>query len=137
MMGSADRLLGRRAQVSLEFLVLLAAFLAFIGVWLSLIFSVESGVSNSLEYSRLESLASDIQEGADGVCLMGPGSSKVVKVGWEVKLVLSGKELTAEANGKKITALLRCESWGGSVEVSEGDELIVKNVRGKIEIKEG
>ena len=135
MMALAARLGGRRAQVSLEFLVLLAAFLAFLSVWLSLILKVEGGIERSLEFSRLEAAASDIREAADAVCLMGPGSSKSVPVGGDSEVTFSRKQLELEANKRVVREALRCESFGESIEIAGTGELVLENAGGVIKIK--
>ncbi|MFH0818158.1 MAG: class III signal peptide-containing protein [Candidatus Micrarchaeota archaeon] len=134
-MGSADKFGEKRAQVSLEFLVLLAAFLAFTGVWLSLIFSVEHGITKSLEYSKIEALASDIREAADAICLMGPGSSKEVKIGLSAKLEFSGKEMKLSSGGKVVKKPLRCETFSETAKLAEIGMVFLENVEGKIRIK--
>ncbi len=134
-MGHAARLGRGKAQVSLEFLVLLAAFLAFLTVWLSLILKVEGGIEKSLEFSRLEAAASDIREAADAVCLMGPGSSNAMKVSGNAKLTLSGKEMALEMGGRAVKEVLRCESSGKSIAIAGPSELVLENLEGKIKIK--
>lgn len=123
----------KKAQVSLEFLILLSAFIAFMGVWLSLILSVENGITKSLGYSKLEALASDIWEAADAVCLMGPGSTKKISAA-DSALEFSDKTITVSLGKTKITKLSRCVVERAELNVGEKQELFLKNAGGKIEI---
>jgi uncharacterized protein (UPF0333 family) len=123
-----------RAQVSLEFLVLLTAFLAFMSIWLSLIFSVKDGVSKSLDNSQLGALASDVREAADAVCLMGEGSAKEVEISGNLKIELAGKMLVLSSKAGEIKKTLRCPAIGTSVLVREKEKVIVQNLGGKISL---
>jgi len=103
------------------------------GVWLSLILSVENGITKSLGYSKLEALGSDIQEAADAVCLMGPGSSKKINT-VDSFLEFSGETITVSSGKTKITKQARCEVARAELKVGEKQELFLENKGGKIEI---
>lgn len=133
MTGPANR--GRsKAQVSLEFLVLAAAFLSFMGVWLSLILSVKGGMENGLSLSSLESTASDIREAADAACLMGEGSKRTVSLdamqNQGAIVSLSGKKVTVSSGKLKVDRALRCPAKDASFSLRKS--LILENTEGKI-----
>ena len=124
-----------RAQVSLEFLVLMAAFLAFLLVWLSLILDVKKGIDGSLSFSLLMATASDLREAADAVCLMGPGSSKEVAIKAGAAVELSGREMRVSSSGKVASLALRCETIGGKDKLAGNSAVVFQNEEGKIKMK--
>lgn len=134
MRAFAIKLCGAKAQVSLEFLVLFVAFMAFLSVWVSLILTVAEGVGESIEFSNLCALGADIREAADAVCLMGPGSSRVVEPDFGAEVGFSGRTLTVSSGGMKVVESMRCESARASMKLNIGGELRIENREGKLDV---
>ena len=125
-----------KGQVSLEFIVLLMAFMAFLSVWFSLLSSVREGISDSLEFTHLQSSAADIREAADASCLMGEGSSRSVRSGVKGTLRFEGKGFSLKSGDKSAFETLRCIAEG-ETEVLPGAELVLSNSGGGIKIGKG
>lgn len=123
-----------RAQVSLEFLVLLTAILAFLSIWLSLILSVRTGVTTSLDHLQLEAMASDLREAADAVCLMGPGSSKEAELAGGVRIDFSTDSFTLYSGKERIKKELRCPGTESSVSIPKKRTALIRNADGRISL---
>ncbi|MFH1447866.1 MAG: class III signal peptide-containing protein [Candidatus Micrarchaeota archaeon] len=136
MKAHVNRLWGTRAQVSLEFLILFMAFLAFISVWLSLILTVGDGIEESVAFSRLDALASDVREAADAVCLMGPGSSRSLTVG-TADIGFSERTVTVSSENEKVRKRLRCACVTKQLSFEGETKLVIKNIKGTIEVSVG
>ncbi len=127
MRAHVNKFLWAKGQVSLEFLLVAVAFLAFLSVWISLVFTVKDGVERSIEIERIRGIASDVRNTADAVCIMGPGSSKSIEIE-DVRLEFKGKELIAHTDSDKIQYSLRCECE--DYKKLDGEVLQITNIRG-------
>ena len=136
MKACANSIRAKKAQVSLEFLVLLMAFMTFMSLWLSLILVVKNGIGDSIEFSKLEAIGSDIRETCDAVCLMGPGSSRTVGVEMDAKTEFFGKKITLYAGKAKTEEILRCRINSATISLDKNDELVVKNIGGMVSVSE-
>ena len=69
-----------KAQVSLEFLVLMAAFLAFLAAWLPLIGKMKADSERALSISYARESAARLAGALDDVCMLGGGNVREVDV---------------------------------------------------------
>ncbi|MFH1470249.1 MAG: hypothetical protein ABIF01_00715 [Candidatus Micrarchaeota archaeon] len=118
-------------------MVVIAAVLAFISVWFSLILNVKGGIEGSRELLELEAAASDLREAADAVCLMGPGSSREVEVKIGAgKLELEKKGLELSVGSRTVQKTLRCECMTRAIKIGESP-ILFENKGGKIVVGDG
>lgn len=72
--------MGVRGQVSVELLVVMAAFFAFLVAWLPVVLNVGSAASADVAARYAQLAATDIQKSAEEVALLGPGNSKQLEI---------------------------------------------------------
>ena len=79
----------------MEFLVLFAAFLAFLGIWFGVIARTGEGVQKGVEAAYLQETAARIAGALDSACLMGEGNVRVVeaKLAGSAQLEVRGRRL--------------------------------------------
>jgi len=122
------KIIGQKAQVSLEFLVLAAAFLAFLAAWLPVIAKVKGSAESGAEAAYLQEAAARIAGALDSVCLMGEGNVRVVEIrlARDAKLELTGRKLFLVAGGNAVEKDLRCEAEGAGMVLEDGERLEVR-----------
>jgi len=127
-----------RAQVSLELLVLVAAFLAFLAAWLPVLGGIKEGAERGIAVSLARDSAARLAGALDDVCMLGEGNARVVEVrlaggarveGRGKKVFVVGKDYTVGADRLCSSdefmleldgsARLRVSHEGGSVRVEE------------------
>ena len=119
-----------RAQVSIEFLVLFAAFLAFLVAWMPVINSVRAKAENGIDYALARMAASDLAYAIDDVCFSGPGNVRMVEVRMRgpEKIIGGNGVVKVVANGRMLAERkARCAptfelAFGGSGAVSVRNE---------------
>jgi hypothetical protein len=121
-----------KGQVSLEFLVLIAAFLSFLAVWASLILSVKVGIEKNLLAATLAGIASDLQQGADSVCLMGEGNVLEVEVRGDAKVELLDKAVVVSKDSLQARRELRCKASEAEFSVSKRNVISLENNEGTV-----
>jgi len=84
-----------RAQVSLEFLIILAAFLAFLAVWIPVLGKINSGEEQGIAVGYARESAVRLAGALDDVCMLGEGNVRIV----EMRLARPGR---VEGKGKKV-----------------------------------
>ncbi len=126
-----------RGQVSLEFLVLFAAFLAFLGIWFGVIARTGEGVQKGVEAAYLQETAARIAGALDSACLMGEGNVRVVeaKLAGSAQLEVRGRRLflTGEG-GNAVREDLECDAGGALFALSNGQKVEVRRSGGVTEI---
>lgn len=68
-----------RGQSSIEFLILLAAFFAFLAAWVPVINSVRQASAESMEQKYAELALSDLVGAGDEVFILGSGNAREVE----------------------------------------------------------
>lgn len=127
-----------RGQASLEFLVLFAAFLAFLGIWFGVIARTGEGVQKGVEAARLEEAAARIASALDSACLMGEGNVRVVeaKLAGKAQLEVRGKRLfLVGESGNAVRENLECDAGGALFALSDGQKVEVRRENGATGIK--
>lgn len=127
-----------RAQVSLEFLLLAAAFLGLLGLFVSVFQSVEMRASVALESLRVQSFADRVQQKAGLIAVLGNGSSvhlaAVSRVPWRFSFSDASVELEAvfPDNPRLLDRALPLPVQEHSCVVSGGFELRLQNENGRL-----
>ena len=124
-----------KGQASLEFLLVLAAFLGFLAVWVGLFNQVEEGAGNALLSQSARLALADIASAANSVSSMGEGSMITVEAALsrECELRAANNELSIKCGGLE----LKQESRGatGNCSLGKGENKIrIKNKGGRAEL---
>lgn len=119
-----------RAQLSLEFLILLAAFVAFLIVWIPLVLGIKEAGEDALarEYAKLA--LADMKNAADDVCVFGKNNAREVRADLmgEWKIGVNENEMRiSNAHGVIFSEKTKCALERAEFELKNGDEVIVKN----------
>ena len=86
-----------KAQISLEFIIILAIALSFIILWIPAIITTQNSTQSTIDKYYLEKAAEDVSYSSDTICILGEGNER------ELYLVAS-KNLTITSNiSKKFT----------------------------------
>ncbi|VVB66469.1 Uncharacterised protein [Candidatus Gugararchaeum adminiculabundum] len=110
-----------RAQVSLEFLLVFAAFLAVLALILPLLYN-SYALEQSLSGKRYAELAAyALQGAADNACVLGAGNTEPVelRLPFPANISASGKNLTVSVGGKSKSAETLC-SYSESLALPAG-----------------
>ena len=83
-----------KAQISLEFIIILAIALSFIILWIPAIVTTQNSTQSAIDGYYLEKAAEDISYVSDVICILGEGNER------ELYLVAS-KNLTIRSNLSK------------------------------------
>ncbi len=118
-----------RAQLSIEFLILLAAFVAFLIIWVPLVFGVRQTGEDALsrEYAKLA--LADIKNAADDVCVLGKNNARELEInlkgGW--KVTAGGNEIKFGNGAAVFSEKTKCALERAEFELSGRGVVIVKN----------
>ncbi|MCK4328103.1 MAG: hypothetical protein KAW41_06610 [Candidatus Diapherotrites archaeon] len=120
-----------RGQVSLEFMVVLAVFLAALGVWLAGVGNASHAIDAALGAKQAELAAERLASTINAVCVMGDGNSL------DVEVIIPGEAELTEGmslhwNNKTFKKLVYCGSEG--LTLSGRQKLTVTNDNGFIRI---
>ncbi|MFH0714139.1 MAG: hypothetical protein V1847_00065 [Candidatus Diapherotrites archaeon] len=127
-----------RGQASLEFVLVLAAFLAALALILPAIFSLADGIQWWNEARNAQQFAQAVQDGAKELELFGEGSQLGVKGNpqseWTVSVQGNELEVKAECkgSGKSITRTLALEGENFEETFSAPFELLLKKQNNSI-----
>jgi uncharacterized protein (UPF0333 family) len=80
-----------RAQISLEFIIILAIALSFIILWIPAIVTTQNSTQSAIDKYYLEKAAEDVSYSSDVICILGEGNER------ELYLVAS-KNLSITSN---------------------------------------
>ncbi|GEM_PF-5762758 len=100
-----------KAQTSLEFLVVLAAMLSFLAVWVGMAASTGSRISSSLDSRDVSLAVKTLASDADSICLMAVGSRIEVELIFpvETELAANGNNLVASWGNESVSYPTRCK----------------------------
>ena len=90
----------RRGQVSLEFLIILAAFLAFLAVWIPVLGKINSGAQQGIAVGYAKESAVRLAAALDDVCMLGQGNVRVVEMRLAGPAQVEGKGKKVFVTGK-------------------------------------
>ncbi|MFH1286105.1 MAG: hypothetical protein ABIH99_06000 [Candidatus Micrarchaeota archaeon] len=102
----------RKAQISLEFLVVFVALLSFLALWGVAITNVREGVERSSSIKYAELALSDVKNAVDDVCVTGAGNKRTLAITAKSEFDISvenGNMLVANVKGEKITKEVNCK----------------------------
>lgn len=121
----------RKAQVSLEYMLVMLALLAFLTVWLSSVLRTQVAVDTALERSESALLADRLTEAINNVCLMGSGNKRVLRIfsSCEVHVIMNGTHLTVG----NFTRQLYCR-LNSIIKLNGTTSVTVKNVNNEIQV---
>ena len=118
-----------RAQLSIEFLILLAAFLAFLILWVPLVFGVRQAGEDVLarEYAKLA--LADIKNAAEDVCVLGKNNARGVNVNLkgEWKVTTSENEIKIGNGATVFNEKTRCALERAEFGLSGREIVVIKN----------
>ncbi|VVC04591.1 Uncharacterised protein [Candidatus Burarchaeum australiense] len=101
-----------RAQVSLEFLVLVAAFLAFLAAWMPVISRINADAGKGIAEMQARETASGLAAALDDVCMLGEGNVRMVdvKLAGPADVEGRGKRVFVVGKGYAVAADMLCSS---------------------------
>jgi len=82
------------AQISLEFIIVLAIALSFIMLWIPAIVTTQKSTQSAIDDYYLEKAAEDISYASDTICILGEGNAREL-------YLISSKNLTISSNLSK------------------------------------
>ncbi|MCX6778004.1 MAG: hypothetical protein NT157_03915 [Candidatus Micrarchaeota archaeon] len=124
-----------RGQASLDFLLAVAALVAFLSLILITWAGVRSAFFANLDYKIAEAALSDVSTAAELACGMGGGNAQVVQVNADGNFSFEDSGLISLSYSKnKIYSSVRCPFAPGSIGVRHGEKLEIKNVRGQLSV---
>ena len=101
-----------RGQLTLEFLILFAVFMALLGLWVPVLAGVKKNTEQTISNLQLDSTLSSLIVFADELCVLGPGNIRVFSFSFikEVSLSASGHnlELFQTDLNQKASGLTKC-----------------------------
>ena len=99
--------MGEKAQVSLEYLILLAAFFSFFGLMLPVIIGVTQNIVFSSDDLLAKRISEEIQEQVGLFEYLGDGSEKVFEYVPASKIILysSGSEIVIDSTRKQFKVI--------------------------------
>ncbi len=100
----------RKGQSSLEFLLILAAFFAFLAVWVTVINSVREKSADAMEQKYAELALSDLAGAGDEVYILGSGNARELNV-----RLLGNATVSFEGGNVSISILNDSRSFGREV----------------------
>ncbi|MEM3399769.1 MAG: hypothetical protein QXP42_02970 [Candidatus Micrarchaeia archaeon] len=110
-------------QVSLEFLIVVATFFAFLAIIIPAVLVFMEAAILKLDYYALNANADRIEGIANSLCILGDGSSAVVEFDRSVEVRAQGKEITlsTKSSGRELIASRRvgCEFFPSHIESSK------------------
>jgi uncharacterized protein (UPF0333 family) len=69
-----------RAQLSLEFIIILAITLSFLALWLPVIVSTQKSTQANIDDFYLKNTAEDISHSSDTLCILGEGNEREITI---------------------------------------------------------
>lgn len=130
-----------RAQVSLEFLILFAAFLAFLLVWIPLINNFKKASEFGIGVRYAELFISDLKNSVNEVCVLGSGNKRIINMNIMGNGILYAENksifLFLEVNGEEKTfeERVKCEVELNRMELNGKMEILVENEENIIKIR--
>ncbi|MDO8339029.1 MAG: class III signal peptide-containing protein [Candidatus Burarchaeum sp.] len=107
-----------RAQVSLEFLIILAAFLAFLAVWIPVLGKINDGAQQGIATGYAKESAARLAAALDDVCMLGEGNVRLVEMRLAGPARVEGKGkkvfVVSGAGGYAVSADRLCGSGSGA-----------------------
>ena len=124
-----------RGQVSLEYLVLLAAFIAFLAVWVPIITSITTKTDAAIEDEYASLALGDAAAAVNNACLLGKDSTEKaeVKLVGEWTLSCDSGKLELANSVKSFKKDLECPCTG-SLSMDKSGIVKAINVGGSVEI---
>ncbi|MFA6036055.1 MAG: class III signal peptide-containing protein [Candidatus Micrarchaeia archaeon] len=132
MMTGFNRQEQARGQVSLEFLVLFAAFLAFLGIWLGVIARTGEGVQAGVEAADLQATGARLASALDSACLMGDGNVRIVEaqLAGAAQVEVRGDRLFLIGEKGAVRQELKCDAGTALFELQNGQKVEVRREAG-------
>ena len=121
----------RKAQVSLEYMLVMLALLTFLTIWFSSILKTQTAVNTALKHSETTLLVDKLSEAINSVCLMGSGNKRVLKIfsSEGLHVVMNNTHITIGNFTKRIYCKVN-----SIMELSGTVVVTVKNANGEIQV---
>ena len=114
-----------KAQLSLEFLIVFAVFLAVLLLAITAISKISYAEERAKEKAFGELALSDLSSAANNACILGDGNVRVVKMpDNEISFSFSGNEISASCGNWTGTWGVKCEVSGEPVRTAGGNVTI-------------
>jgi len=126
-----------RAQVSLEFLILVAAFLAFLAAWLPVLGKVKAETEQGIAISFARESAARLAGALDDVCMLGEGNVRLVdlNVVGSASVEGKGKRVFIVGEDYAVSANRICHSGEFGLQVEGPVRLRVASQGGLVEVE--
>ncbi len=124
-----------QGQLSLEFLMLFAIFMAALAVIASAVFNSKSSAQASLGRIILEKSVSDVVSTANELCILGDGNRRYIGLATtsNLSIITSGRTVVASDGKESATGSLNCDATDASISITRGS-IVVENKENKIRI---
>lgn len=129
-----------RAQVSLEFLLVLAAFLAFLALWVPVQIELIETTKASLQAKQLQLALADVKNAADAVCTLGNGNEKTIGITTpDATLAMENNTLSIKSTGNasrqfSLEEQTRCVLENKTINLSGKTSLTIMNEKQEVRI---
>jgi hypothetical protein len=116
----------------LEFLVLFAAFLAFLGIWLGVIARTGEGVQAGIEAADLQATGARLASALDSACLMGEGNVRIVEaqLAGAAQVEVRGDRLFLVGKSGAVREELKCDAGSALFDLQNGQKVEVRRSNG-------
>ncbi|RLG20090.1 hypothetical protein DRN67_00880 [Candidatus Micrarchaeota archaeon] len=127
----------KRAQVSLEFLILLIAFLAFLAAWLPLLAEIKEGAERRVALNRAREAGARLAGALDDVCILGEGNVRELELNFvdEVKVEVKGRRVFVIGKNYAVSIERLCSGSEFSMEFEGQARLRISAEDGGIKVE--
>lgn len=125
-----------RGQLTLEFLLLLAVFLAFLMIWLPTITKTRDDLTRTIAMFYKANTLSVIRNTADEICILGPGNSRTIGIALLENAILgaAGDNISLLDNYGDRSERTRCSVKPTNFTIKDGI-LVIENANGELNLR--
>jgi uncharacterized protein (UPF0333 family) len=100
-----------RGQLSLEFLLLFAIFLAALAIFSMTALNTNNSAKSTVNGLLSQKVITDLANTANDICILGEGNRRQLHVSFVDNVVIStsGQNITITYNGKQFNKMIDCE----------------------------
>lgn len=122
-----------RGQITLEFILLFAIFLAFLIIWLPTITKARDDIIRTMASFYKANVLAAVRNAADEICILGPGNSRAIDITLLEDAVLSAREnsISLSDGYGSVAEQTRCGMSTTSITVRRG-RLVLENADGEL-----
>lgn len=118
-----------KAQITVEYLMLLLVFMAVLSIVLATLYSVKESSENALEILSFDSQIELIDSRINEVCSLGSGNSREIDIIYPMNISYYEEGIQFSYENHSISKSYPCKIQG---ENSFADKIIIKNEQGTV-----